>query len=73
MTSILAKSLIKNEAHRLCLVYGKITARTVYFDGSPAPTVTIRDATPNPLYDDLARYARSHKIVLSVYVDGVAG
>jgi len=73
MTTTEAKKLIKNEAQRLNLVYGKISAKTVYFDGSPATTVTIQDAMPNLFYDELTKFARSNKIVLSVYVNGIAG
>jgi len=68
-----AKHKIKQEAFRNGLTYGKITGKTQYFDGHPATCVTLHDAVPHPLYDNLQTYARQNKIVLTIYVDGVSG
>jgi hypothetical protein len=73
MNATEAKKLIKAESQRLGLAYGKISAKTLYFDGSPAACVTLMDATPHPDYDTLTKFARSNKIVLSVYVNGISG
>lgn len=73
MTVAAAKKLVKDEALRLGLKYEALTGKTQYFDGSPAVCLTIKNATPNPLYEDLQIFARVQRIVLSVYVDGVSG
>ena len=67
-----AKKVIKTEAARLGLKYGKMQGKTQYFDGSPAVCVTLHDCVPNPLWEDLRIFARGQKIVVSIYVNGIS-
>ena len=66
--------MIKNEAVRLGLTYGKMSGRTSYFDGSPAVCITLKDFIPHPTNADILQdFARTNKIILTIYVNGISG
>jgi len=72
MNAFEAKKYVRDTAIALGLTYGKISAKTSYFDGSPAVCVTLRDCIPSPAYEQLKNEARRLKIVLVCYVDGIS-
>lgn len=70
MTVSEAKKMIKNEASRLGLTYGKITGITYSFGAC----VTLHDFIPHPTNAKiLTDFARTNKIILSIYVNGISG
>jgi len=73
LTAHEARSAISQKSKELGLKYDRINAKTMYFDGSPAVAVTLRGFEPNPRVEELEKFARSQKIVLSIYVNGISG